>query len=354
MASDPDAAEKYRTAWARFAWPGFPPANFHTVGPGPLGVLDGGGVDVEADPSTARARSALKESGPNILRDFPGAAGVGLSLRYRPGQLIDPVPTVTIFSRADPAVLKVPDIYLDLPTCVVQGGLPTLHSNGHLPGLRLRPAPPGGSVGHVRITSGTFGCLVRDEDDNQYILSCAHVLSDGLAVPGDDIVQAGSGHGGRAPGDCIATFERAVPLQSGTSVADAAIARVGNSTHVDSIVRYVNSKPQGTRSLSKVGVLVQKSGDQTGLTHGIVVAANATIGPYSVNGVSGIYFTDAIVTTGMAQPGDSGSLLMDYQCNAVGLLFGGLLSPTTTPPAYVADWYNPIDTVLQALGVSLA
>lgn len=38
MAIDPFATENYRSAWARFALPGFPPTDFHIVGPGALGV----------------------------------------------------------------------------------------------------------------------------------------------------------------------------------------------------------------------------------------------------------------------------------------------------------------------------
>ena len=87
----------------------------------------------------------------------------------------------------------------------------------------------------------------------------------------------------------------------------------------------------------------------TGLTHGVVTGIKGTIGPFQVNGVANVYFTDAIITTGMSEPGDSGSLLMDHQDQAIGLLFGGLQFGST----YVVSWFSPIDTVLNNLGVTL-
>jgi len=62
-----------------------------------------------------------------------------------------------------------------------------------------------------------------------------------------------------------------------------------------------------------------------------------------------VYFTDVIITTGMSDSGDSGALLMDNRRKAIGILFGGLVIGST----YAVSWYNPIDTVLQNLGVTL-
>jgi hypothetical protein len=51
----------------------------------------------------------------------------------------------------------------------------------------------------------------------------------------------------------------------------------------------------------------------------LVVALNATLGPYSVNCVGGIYFNNVIVTNGMSAGGDSGSILLSNAGGAVGL-----------------------------------
>jgi hypothetical protein len=235
-----------------------------------------------------------------------------------------------------------------VPVDVVEAGTPLLHkAPGHVPGIRLRPADPGMSLSHFRVSSGTFGCLVED-GVRQYILSCAHVLSDATASPGDTILQQAPLYGGSSPSDDIASFTRAIPLTSGSCIADAGIAEVTNLSDVTASIRGIG-KPIGTRALSGVGLLVQKSGDMTGLTHGVVTGIKGTIGPLQVNGVANVYFTDAIITTGMSEPGDSGSLLMDHQDQAIGLLFGGLQYGST----YVVSWFSPIDTVLSNLGVSL-
>src|SRR6185436_6882090 len=97
-----------------------------------------------------------------------------------------------------------------------------------------------------------------------------------------------------------------------------------NPPDVTPAIRYVNAKPSGTRALTAVGVKVKKSGDTTGLTDGIVVGLNGTIGPFTINGVANVYLKDSIVTSGMSDGGDSGALVLDNLNQAVGLLFGGL------------------------------
>ncbi|MGH2570536.1 MAG: hypothetical protein ACRDGR_04880, partial [bacterium] len=63
---------------------------------------------------------------------------------------------------------------------------------------RLRPAPSGISIGHIDITAGTLGGLVRDkETGNVVILSNNHVMAasnDGTI--GDPILQPGPADGG--------------------------------------------------------------------------------------------------------------------------------------------------------------
>src|SRR4030067_2386517 len=56
---------------------------------------------------------------------------------------------------------------------------------------RWRPAPGGVSIGHFRITAGTFGCVVRDRaSGSRLILSNNHVLANSNdASPGDAILQ---------------------------------------------------------------------------------------------------------------------------------------------------------------------
>jgi len=69
------------------------------------------------------------------------------------------------------------------------------------------------SIGHVDVTAGTLGCLVRDGED-VFILSNNHVLANSnQASIGDPIVQPGKYDSGAMPDDQIATLEDYVPVK---------------------------------------------------------------------------------------------------------------------------------------------
>src|SRR5262249_30315812 len=153
---------------------------------------------------------------------------------------------------------------------------------------------------------GTLGCLVKDDNGTVYILSCAHVLTDQSGVPTDFIVQPGTKHGGKTPADCIARLTRSIPLKPGVSLADAAIAEVIDPKSVTPLIRQIGAKPRGTRRLDAVGIYVQKSGDETNYTPGVVTGLQGRVGPLSVNGIDNIFFNNTIVTTPMSEGGDSG------------------------------------------------
>jgi hypothetical protein len=301
------------------------------------------------------AEVIVEKYGVKLLQDFPVATAVAVSLKYSNGEIVPNQPSVSFFVDKKLPVNKlgnraIPKEIDGVPTDVVEAGIPRVLSSAgvpHIPGTRARPAPPGSSVAHLRVTSGTFGCLVEDRT-NTYILSCAHVLSDAAGVPGDHILQPGAHFGGTTPHDHIASLSRTIPLFSGTCIADAAIAQVHDPLDVIPDVLGIG-RPTGTLILSRVGRSVQKSGDQTGLTSGTVVGIKGTVGPLSINGAANVYFSDVILTTGMSDSGDSGALLMDNGSKAIGLLFGGLVIGST----YAISWYNPIDNILQNLGVTL-
>lgn len=83
---------------------------------------------------------------------------------------------------------------------------------------RVRPAPPGVSIGHFRGATGTLGAVVYDAFRRPAILSNNHILAnatngrDGRAARGDSILQPGRADGGTAPGDTIARLRSFVPL----------------------------------------------------------------------------------------------------------------------------------------------
>lgn len=247
----------------------------------------------------------------------------------------------------------VPPQVADVPTDVVEVGeiVPLVFN------ARLRPATPGYSIGHFNITAGTFGALVRDirrcccklEKDcccahrreecpgDYLILSNNHVMADtNKAVPGDLILQPGPFDGGVYPSDGIATLERFEPIvfsfPGGYNLVDAAVARPTFSRNVTASIIGVLI-PQGVGQ-AFVGGLVIKAGRTTQVTVGRVLSVNATlVVNYGFPGLA--VFRHQIITTAMAAGGDSGSLLMDANLNAAGLLFAG--SPRITIHNHIAD-----------------
>lgn len=248
---------------------------------------------------------------------------------------------------------------------------------------RFRPAPPGVSIGHVDVTAGTLGAVVRDAATGApYILSNNHVLanqsdgSDGRARIGDAILQPGPFDDGTMERDVIGHLARFVPMRPAVVVPGCRLARtmeallnvplrlawpryelrVLRRCDDDNVVDAAVVKParadfvtdhilgvgrvQGMAE-AEVGMKVCKSGRTSGVTRGEVVALGATMHVGLAGGVIA-RFADQIVTTPLAEPGDSGSLVLDQRRRAVGLLFAG---------SEKASLCNRIQAVCEALDV---
>jgi hypothetical protein len=247
---------------------------------------------------------------------------------------------------------------------------------------RWRPVPGGVSLGHYKITAGTFGAVVRDRaTGDRLILSNNHVLANSNdASPGDPIIQPGAADGGQVSTDTIAHLERFVPLDFGTqppvcniattvvvlanllarlmtskhrlqalqadpaatNLVDAAVARPVNDVEIlDEILEI--GVVQGTTPAA-LGMPVRKSGRTTAFTTGEILVLDATV---SVSYGAGrtASFENQIVTTPMSQGGDSGSLLVDGNSQqAVGLLFAGSEQSTI---------HSPIQAVLDSLEIDI-
>ncbi len=250
---------------------------------------------------------------------------------------------------------------------------------------RWRPAPPGVSIGHPKISAGTFGAVVIDNEiDVPLILSNSHVIANsGDAELYDNIIQPGDADGGNVEKDTIAALWRFHPIQfseqppacnlaKGFAGLTNLLARLIGSRHRvravqeqdnDGEVNYIDAavakpfnlknitneildigKPTGHIENVGLGMDVSKSGRTTGLTHGQVTVVNATI-QVSYEGNRVAVFEDQIITTGMSAGGDSGSLgiiLKDNEILAFGLLFAGSEQVTI---------YNRIENVLQELNI---
>ena len=95
-------------------------------------------------------------------------------------------------------------------------------------------------------------------------------------------------------------------------------------------------------SEATLGTSLQKTGRTTGYTQGRITQIDVTTS-VDYNGRAAT-FTDQLMASGMSDGGDSGSAVLDYTGNIVGLLFAG--SPRAT-------LINPIETVLRLLNVEI-
>lgn len=127
-------------------------------------------------------------------------------------------------------------------------------------------------------------------------------------------------------------LDAALALPTGAATFSPAIQDIGTVT--------------GTIPVS-LGMAVRKYGRTTQFTQGTVTLINATV-DVSYNTLTGkrtARFVGQVMTTGMSQGGDSGSLVVDSNSqNAVGLLFAG---------SGTATIFTPIDRVLNKLGVRI-
>lgn len=247
-----------------------------------------------------------------------------------------------------PKTVEVAGVSGSLPTDVEAIGEVRPEANT----TRVRPAIPGFSVGHVDITAGTFGCLVRKIGDAQtlYLLSNSHVLAnEGLAELGDAIVQPGPLDGGTPSNGKIATLAQFVPFQFTSTTfpnrVDAAIAKVRRQD-VTSAIRIIGV-PKGISFVLRRGMRVQKTGRTTDHTIGVIRDINLRIAMNYARpggGSARAGFVDQVLCSRYTDGGDSGSAVLNSSGRVVGLHFAG--SPSSSI-------FNKIAHVRAALGVDI-
>jgi hypothetical protein len=199
---------------------------------------------------------------------------------------------------------------------------------------RKRPCPAGYSCGHYRITAGTLGAYFRDRDGKTVILSNNHVLAnENKAKLGDPIWQPGRYDRGKGK-DKIGKLKSYQQLVSENkriynphlkkmvnyNLEDSAIALLDSDKLMKNAI-YKIGPVKGWNTKPKVGLKVQKSGRTTAKTTGKIIGINATVYVHYDIGV--LKFRNQILTHDMSRGGDSGSLLLDMNEKAVGLLFAG-------------------------------
>jgi hypothetical protein len=329
----------------------------------------------------ARAKTAHAAA----LLARPNVVGVGTGYRTVGKRTTDTLCLVTLVRRKLPraalsAEALIPGEVGGVPTDVIEVGDLRAFQGAPDRERRWRPAPGGVSIGHVRVTAGTLGAVVKDRRSGaRLILSNNHVLANSnQAQLGDPVLQPGSIDGGRLDEDLLASLERFVPIafteqpgncrlaaayaEFGNAVArvlgskhrlevrqqdplavnvvDAALARPLQEAWIDDEILEIG-RVSGVAA-PQLGMPVRKSGRTTGLTRGEIQVLDTVVTISYGDGKA--TFDGQLVTSPMSQPGDSGSLLVaGSQLAAVGLLFAGSEQATI---------HNPIDAVTQLLEIT--
>jgi len=305
--------------------------------------------------------------GPNAA--YPNVVGVATGIKWttEEGPTGEPAILVLVEQKLDKSGLAsqhlIPSKLYGMQTDVISVGKvmaqPLIE--------RIRPVKGGYSVGHKSVTAGTAGAMVYDrlEDDtvggrigiptNYYILSNNHVLAAcNQAQIGDAILQPGPYDGGIDPTDVIGALAKFVPIQfypdvplaDQTNVVDAAIA-TGDFHNLDREIFWIG-QPRGymtnTAIDANIGMVIRKTGRTTSYTTGHIIAVNTVLDVNYANGKVA-RFTDQVLASAMSHGGDSGSLVLNGDNIAIGLLFAGSSCVTTL---------NTIQNVQDALNVTVA
>jgi len=292
----------------------------------------------------------IKERYAARLMQYPNVTGVGVGFKLVNGQQTNEVSVRVYVRRKLPesqlrAAEILPRILDGVTLDVVEGefifmqdGAPPLpfaqRVSRHFPFLT-----PGVSVGGLRVTAGTLGAAVYDgQGGGQLLLSNWHVLCGSSdCAQGEEIVQPGVFDGGAAPKDTVAVLERFAH----TDRVDAAVATVNGQRFLRDAIPGIGL----VRSIGRatLGMRVRKSGRTTGVTRGVVDDVSADVN------VEGLLFRDQISVVREGEDvivlgGDSGSLVVNEQNLAVGLLFAG----RTDGSRWIA---NQIQDVVDALQI---
>jgi hypothetical protein len=296
-----------------------------------------------------------------LRKKHPNVTSVGLGYKYVGGIRTDRVALVIgVVKKRKPSKLKAAEFLpaeIDgIPTDVRQytfrarilgnmdGGVAPLEFT-----QRKRPCPAGFSVGHERITAGTFGApIVRN--GKLGILSNAHVLAnsnDGSI--GDHILQPGPYDGGGIA-DRIARLDATVTINSGSGSGctvggipwppwkkkkrerleqpdpnrvDCAFAEALKEEWIEKLIYRIG--PVDGLLNPQLGWPIRKAGRTTEVTRGLVdqlqVSSVVDYGDFVANFTNQALF---IAQNGQfSGPGDSGSAIVNDNNDLCALLFAG-------------------------------
>lgn len=307
----------------------------------------GAGVAEVASAATAEAGSdgIAGSSAISALPPDGNIRGIGFGAKITSGAGLDET-AIRVYVRAKQPrrtltnAERVPEQINGMPTDVIPVG-----------DIAAAAVPCGVSVGHVKVTAGTIGCVVTlaSRPGRFFILSNNHVLANANAAQVDDhIIQPGTLDGGRLPH--IATLTEFEPLRfdGSRNSMDAAVAELLDPANVTPDLKVIGHLAQPVFEPA-VYQSVRKHGRTTLHTLGVImdVAADIRVG-YAFGQIAS--FEDQLAVAGVngwfADRGDSGSVVVDaVSRRPVALLFAVAQGMT---------FCNPIQPVLDRFGAAIA
>ena len=226
--------------------------------------------------------------------------------------------------------------------------------------ITQRPLIIGASVANYNVTVGTIGCFVMPRvGGGPCILSNNHVLAnEGKSMAGSEILQPAPSDQG-VLSDTVATLTNSFPLdRNGINQVDAAVATIRPGIQFNAnLLTGLGTLGSTLGPLLANKDIVFKIGRSSGLEKGIVSVVELSNVHIDYD-IGNLRFDDQIEIENapgedaFAQPGDSGSLVVNQNMQAVGLLCGG--SDQGGIDSQGPYYANHIGTVFDKLQVDLS
>lgn len=223
----------------------------------------------------------IRTRGSRFLSD-PNVSSIGIGYKERNGRTTkELVLQFTVDRKAAPEELesldttRIPPVIdigdgMQVPTDVVQRTYRPhfrVVAEGETPERqkRLAPVRPGVSVGNVKVSAGTLGCVVFDRNDGTpAVLSNWHVLDGRDGEVGDPVVQPGKADDSRLAMNRLGVLTRAHLGRTG----DCAVSTL-TDRDFDTDILGLDVTPAKLGE-PQIDDRVVKSGRTTGVTHGVV------------------------------------------------------------------------------------
>jgi hypothetical protein len=269
--------------------------------------------------SIREAKKTIEE----ILFGFDDVVAVGIPVGTE---------TIAVYLRSEnpETIAKIPTNVAGYPVVItVIGGIVPLTFDRK---ALTRPLVGGTSVAHRDVTAGTLTTIVRDKNTKQpCILSNNHVLANFSTVTsgatvGDPVHQPGPYDYPASPTTLAGHLLRWIPLEVGPynlNVTDAAIATTSLDVQEGVMTDEGTFIPVTETISPSVGMQIKKYGRTTSYQVGEIVDVDAAVQVQNNRTGEFHWYRDQIIANLYVRGGDSGSLVLDMNNRAVGIIWGG-------------------------------